>query len=225
MDNIKIDKIIRSKRKTLALEVARDATLIVRAPKKASLEHIERIVHKKRFWIKEKQRIAKERYQRIIPKEFVNGEGFLYLGNTYRLSIVNKEVFPPLSFDREFQLAKKYLPYARELFINWYKRQASMKIKERLDWYSTLLGIKYNEFSVTDAKRRWGSCSAKGNLHFTWRLIMAPLGVIDYVIVHELTHLAEKNHSKKFWNKIRLILPNYDESKRWLKNNEHLLKI
>jgi hypothetical protein len=223
MDNIRIDKIIRSKRKTLALEVARDATLIVRAPEKTPLKYIERLIYKKRFWIREKQKVAKERYQRIIPKEFVNGEGFLYLGNTYRLSIVNEEVFPPLVFDREFRLAKKFLPYTRDMFVKWYKEQAYFKIKERLEWYSTLSGIKYNKFSITDAQKRWGSCSTKGDLRFSWRLIMAPLSVIDYVVIHELTHLVEKNHSKKFWNKIRLIFPNYGESRRWLKNNEHLL--
>ena len=220
----KIDKIIRSKRKTLALEIACDASLIVRVPERTSLDYIEKIVFKRRFWIKEKQKIAKEKYQRITPKEFVNGEGFLYLGDMYRLSIVARGDVP-LSFDKEFQLSRNYLLNARQVFITWYKKEAYQKIKERLDWYSTLFGLKYNKFSITNARKRWGSCSAKGNLHFSWRLIMAPLKIIDYVVIHELVHLTEKNHFKKFWEKVKILLPDSERYKKWLKDNDHLLVI
>ena len=224
MKEIKIDKIIRSKRKTLALEVAHDATLIVRAPERTPIDFIEKFIFKKRFWIQEKQRIAREKYQKIVLKEFVNGEGFLYLGDFYRLFIVDHSKIP-LFFNNEFQLSKNYLPNARQVFIDWYKKEAYRKIKERLNWYSKLTGLKYNEFKITNARKRWGSCNTKGNLYFSWRLIMAPLNIIDYVVVHELAHLAEKNHSKSFWNKVKIIFPQYRESRQWLKENEHLLVI
>lgn len=224
MTNIKIDKIIRSKRRTLALEITRDARLIVRAPETTSLEFIEKVVFKKRSWIQKKQKLAKEKYRQVQLKEFVNGEGFLYLGNTYRLYIVDN-CEPPLLFDQEFRLSRVYLPTARELFIDWYKKQAYQKIKERVDWYSNLFGLKYNKFGITDAQKRWGSCGAKDNLHFSWRIIMVPLSVADYVVVHELVHLTEKNHSRKFWDRVRIMIPNYNESMTWLKNNDHLLMI
>lgn len=222
MINIKIDKIIRSKRRTLAFEVTRDARLIVRAPERTPLDFIEKIVFKKHFWIHNKQKLAKETYHQVQPKEFVNGEGFLYLGNTYRLYIVD-ESNPPVLLEQEFRLSREYLPKARELFIDWYKKQAEQKIKERVDWYSNLFGFKYNRFSITNAQKRWGSCSAKDNLHFSWRLIMAPLSVIDYVVVHELVHVERKNHSQEFWKRIKIIIPNYQESRIWLKENEHRL--
>lgn len=224
MTKIKIDKIVRSKRKTLALEIACDAGLIVRAPEGASLDYIEKVVYEKRFWIQEKQKITREKYKKMAPKEFVNGEGFLYLGDTYRLSIVARGDVP-LSFDKEFRLSRNYLLNARQVFITWYKQEAHQKIKERLDWYSTLLGLKYNKFKITDAQKRWGSCSVKGNLHFSWRLIMAPLKIIDYVVIHELVHLREKNHSKKFWSKVKVLLSDYERHREWLKDNGDLLVI
>lgn len=222
MTNIKIDKIIRSKRRTLSLEVTREARLIVCAPETTPLDFIEKVVNKKRLWIQNKQKLVKEKYHQVQPKEFVNGEGFLYLGNTYRLYIVD-ESNPSFLFDQEFRLSRVYLSKARDLFIDWYKKQAYQKIKERVDWYSNLFGLEYHKFGITDAQKRWGSCSAKGNLHFSWRLIMAPLNVIDYVVVHELAHVERKNHSKEFWNRVKIMIPNYQENKRWLKENEYLL--
>jgi len=224
MTNIKIDKIIRSKRKALALEITRDARLIVRAPETTPLEFIEKVLFRKRLWIQNKQKLAKETYRHVQPKEFVNGEGFLYLGNTYRLYIVD-HCFPTLLFDQEFRLSRAYLSKAKELFIDWYRKQSYQKIKERVDWYSNLFGFKYNQFSITNAQKRWGSCSANGNLHFSWRLIMAPLSVIDYVIVHELVHTIERNHSMRFWNRVQLIKQNYQDNLEWIKENEHILII
>lgn len=243
----KIDKIIRSKRRTIALEIARDATLIVRAPYRTPINFIEKVVFKKRFWIKEKQEIVRDRYKKVVPKEFVNGEGFLYLGDMYKLEFVDLECGgkPPLPFkditgqiyeskgkpshpivfDNGFQVSRNHLPAAKDILIAWYKEQAYEKISERVRWHSSLSGLKYNKIRISNASMRWGSCSAKGNLNFSWCLIMAPLGVIDYVVVHELAHLEEKNHSKDFWNKVKIMLPDYGQYRRWLKENTHLLAI
>ncbi|MCK4532445.1 M48 family metallopeptidase [bacterium] len=223
MSKIRIDKIIRSKRRTLALEIEPDASLIVRAPQRISLDYIEQIVQKKRLWIQSKQQLTREKYVKIQSKEFVNGEGFLYLGHTYSLSIVNNNV--PFLFDNEFLLSRHYLPKGRKLFMDWYKKAAYQKIGDRLDRYSSLSGLKYNKFGITIAQKRWGSCNYKNNLSFSWRLIMAPLRVIDYVVVHELVHTVEKNHSKRFWSRVKLLDPNYQNNKKWIKENEHRLII
>lgn len=225
MTKIKIDKIIRSKRKTLALEIAPDASLIIRAPVRTSLDYIEKIILKKQLWIQKNQKIAHERHQNLSHKEFVNGEEFLYLGEIYRLFIVDNETDTSLLFDRGFLLSKSYLPYANQVFINWYKERAYEMIKQRLDWYVTLSGFKYNTFRITNAQKRWGSCSAKNNLNISWRLIMAPLAVIDYVVIHELVHTIEKNHLKGFWGKVKTIMPSYQQNRKWLKDNGQLLTI
>ncbi|GAH26106.1 unnamed protein product, partial [marine sediment metagenome] len=157
-------------------------------------------------------------------KEFVNGERFLYLGNYYNLKLVgNQEIL--LDFKDEFLLSKKYLSYARNIFIIWYKRRAYETISQRVRLYAQKRGFKYNKINITNARKRWGSCSHQSNLSFTWRLIMAPLPIIDSVVVHELVHLEVKNHSKAFWNKVGSLDPKYEEHKDWLKNNGHLLRM
>ena len=219
---VKIDKIIRSRRRTLALQITQDAHLIIRAPKHLSLESIKNTVFKRRLWIKEKQEMMQEK--RSPAKEFIEGEGFLYLGDTYKLSIVDRGS-EPLSFDNEFKLMVSCRNKAKELFTDWYKKKAYEKISERVEWYSYLLGLKHNSLKLTDAKRRWGSCCVKNNLRFSWRLIMAPLEIIDYVVVHELMHIKVKNHSKKFWDEVRAMMPDYALSRKWLRDNDHLLVI
>ncbi|MBI5182139.1 MAG: M48 family metallopeptidase [Nitrospirae bacterium] len=224
MTEIKVNKIIRSKRRTIALEIAQDASLIVRAPYRTPLDFIEKIIFKKRFWIKEKQEFVRDRYIKTAPREFVSGEGFLYLGDTYKLEIVDV-LDMPIVFNNGFKIARKNYDIAKEILIGWYQEQAYQKIAERVIWHSSLSGLKYNKIRISNALRRWGSCSAKGNLNFSWRLIMSPLRVIDYVVVHELAHIEENNHSKRFWDKVKIMMPDYEQHKEWLKENRHLLDI
>ena len=221
--DIIIDEIIRSRRKTIALQVFHDARLIVRVPFSTSEKLIKKVIHEKRLWILTKQEQAKEKYKKVYSKEFVNGEGFLFLGNSYKLYIVDNCEFSLIFNNENFFLSKKFLNKAKDVFIKWYKEQSYKKFLERVEFYSKVSGITYNKLKITNARKRWGSCSSKGNLNFTWRLIMAPLQVIDYVIVHELVHIKEKNHSKNFWNNVRIILPYYKTQKKWLKENGHLL--
>lgn len=219
---VKIEKIIRSKRKTIALQLTDNATLIVKAPFEVSEDTIMRVVSKHKKWISQKKKDIEKREQKLAKKEFVSGEGFLFLGQYYKLEVVNNQE-EPLKFDNKFYLSSAVLPNAREVFINWYKKVAYEKISERVSWHANRSGLKYTTVKITDAKTRWGSCGHKGGLNFSWRLIMAPLSVIDYVIIHELAHLKEKNHSKTFWNKVRILMPDYEKYKNWLKNNSYLL--
>ena len=221
---MEIKKVIRSKRKTISLQVSDDATLIVRAPFKVSDEIINRVILKHSNWIEKKKKEIKSREVKFSKKEFVNGEGFLYLGNYYRLRLVkNQET--PLNFENEFFLSKEYLAQAKDVFIDWYKGRAYEKISERVKWYAQKRGFKYNKINITNAQKRWGSCSCLNNLNFSWRLIMAPLPVIDYVVVHELVHLVEKNHSRAFWNKVKMLMTDYKKHQEWLKRNGHLLRL
>jgi hypothetical protein len=94
-----------------------------------------------------------------------------------------------------------------------------------LNHFSSLADITFNRFGITNAQKRWGSCNAKGNIFFSYRLIMAPFAVVDYVVVHELVHIKEKNHSHKFWNSVMNILPDYRKHRQWLKENGYLLAL
>ena len=222
--DIDIEQIVRTKRKTIALQLTDDATLIVRAPFDVSHETIMKVIVRHKKWIEKKKKYLEARDPKYSPREFVNGEGFLYLGRYYRLNIVNSQEVP-LKFEDGFYLSKEALPQARELFINWYKKMAYSKISERVQWYAKKGGFKYNKVNITNAKKRWGSCSVKRNLNFSWRIIMAPLRVLDYVVIHELAHLQEKNHTKAFWNKVKILMPDYKQQDNWLKKNGYLLRL
>lgn len=224
MSKVKIDKIVRSKRRTVGLQVARDATLIVRAPELTSMEIIEKIVSKKADWILRKQEYARKAYAQPSEKEFVNGEGFLYMGETYRLHIVQDQD-EPIHFDKAFYLAGSSVDCASQVLLRWYREQAREVLKRRADWYAHKAGFEYRQIQITDARKRWGSCSHKGNLNFSWRLVMAPLRVIDYVVAHELAHLKHKSHSKEFWNTVAVLVPGYEASIEWLKRNGDVLTL
>jgi len=114
---------------------------------------------------------------------------------------------------------------ARELFHRWYLEQAGMVLSARSDYYSNLTGLEHTQIRITNPRTRWGSCSPSGNLNFNWRLIMAPLPVLDYVVLHEIVHLEIKNHSRKFWDKVGIYCPDYAERRRWLKNYGHKLEL
>jgi predicted metal-dependent hydrolase len=222
--DIEIEKIVRTKRKTIALQITDDATLIVRAPFNVNDETIMDVVLKHKKWIEQKKREIEARDPKFSPKEFVNGEGFLYLGRYYRLKIVDDQE-EPLKFENEFYLSRYALPKAKEVFIDWYRKMAYEKISERVRWYAQKRGFTYNKINITNAQKRWGSCSQKGNLNFSWRLLMAPLPVIDYVVIHELVHLEEKSHTRAFWDKVKMLMPEYERYRDWLKENSYLLRL
>jgi len=205
------------------MHINNEALLIVRAPFHVSEEAINQVVLRYKKRLEKIQKEVQARNLKFNKKEFINGERFLYLGNYFPLKLVdNQEI--RLNFENEFFLSKKYLDYAKDIFIIWYKRRANEIIPQRVRLYAQKRGLEYNKVNITHAKKRWGSCSHQGNLSFTWRLIMAPLPIIDSVVVHELIHLEVKNHSKEFWDKVKILDPKYREHKEWLKNNGSLLR-
>lgn len=110
-------------------------------------------------------------------------------------------------------------PSQRQALEKRYRQAAKEYFPARAAYYAGLLGVTYATITIRDQKTRWGSCSAKGNLNFNWRLMLAPPRVLDYVVVHELCHRIEMNHSKAFWNTVEMILPDYKEQKKWLRDN------
>ncbi|MBD0378090.1 MAG: M48 family metallopeptidase, partial [Flavisolibacter sp.] len=106
-----------------------------------------------------------------------------------------------------------------------YKKQAEEKIIPRAKHFAKQLGVQYNNISILDLKYRWGSCTSKDNIHFNWRIIKVPVYVVDYIIVHELAHLLEANHTEAFWNIVSVQLPHYNKGKGWLRENGNLLEV
>ena len=218
------DEIIRTKRRTMALIVERDGRLIVRAPLRAKEEGIHEFIVQKAAWILKKQEQVKSYYPPFVPKEYVNGEGFWYLGNIYKLQLAEVKK-PLLDLNGNFQLSRNAIDKADLVFERWYKQQAQKVISERVQWYAAKHGYSYKRIKITSARTRWGSCSERGTLSFSWRLVLAPMPVIDYVVVHELVHLNVKNHSKKFWSRVGVIMPDYQQKIEWLEKYGHLLNL
>ena len=220
-----IDRIIRSRRRTLSVQVERDGSVTVRAPMRASDKAIRSFVGEHAEWIARRQRRAQERLAAWPPRRFTEGEAFLYLGNAYPLHI-DGSASKPLTFDNErFTLAASHAGKGREAFERWYRGQAAGIIGEAAEHYAKRSGIEYARVKITGARRRWGSCSVGGNLCFTWRLAMAPLEAIDYVVAHELAHMRHRDHSRAFWGTVERMLPDYKVRRRWLRDNEHMLTL
>lgn len=206
-----IDKIIKSRRRTIALVITKNAALEIRAPLNVSLNTIRKFVTKNKVWIEKKKALAKKQF--VLPKRFIDEEEFMYEGNAYKLRISDCENINISSF---LYFPKKFLPQAKQHLTVWYKHRALEKIVERGIYYANITQLKYSAIKLSSAKSIWGSCNTKGSLSINWKLIMAPPTILDYIIVHELVHLVEKNHSKKFWDKVQTILPDYQKQKGWL---------
>lgn len=218
-----IDQIIRSNRKTIALVIQRDGALIVRAPLGTSEKRILELVEQKSAWIARGQ--AQMRQNLPAEPQFSEGEKFLLLGQPHPLKIVKKQR-PGLTFEAgTFLLAEKFQPSARALFALWYKKMAAILLPGRVESLAKKHNLQPQKIRITSARTRWGSCSSSGTISLTWRLVMAPPEVIDYVIVHELAHLKIKNHSQTFWRLVESLSPDYKTHLAWLKQNGRSLDI
>ena len=223
MEEIPVEKIIRSRRRTIALEVTPAATVIVRAPLRTPAEYIEEIIQKKSSWILRKMDEIKRRP--LSPcHEYAEGEMFLFLGRSYPLHVVEDGSITIERSDRLY-VSRTLLPDIRNQLKHWYREETRKEIRARCMWFSLKTGLVPETIRITDARQRWGSCTHKGGLSFSWRLIQAPPEIVDYVVVHELVHISQPDHSKKFWDKIRKIMPDFEQRRNWLKDHECLLKI
>ncbi|MBL0201323.1 MAG: M48 family metallopeptidase [Chitinophagaceae bacterium] len=221
---MKIDYSIKySVRKTISIIVERDRTVVVRAPLNTNKEIIETEINKRKFLLFQKINHPQKYTLPKGRKEFVSGEALLYFGKYYKLEVSDK-VFEGIEFDSKFIISRPHQKEAKQLFKIWYIKQAEDKIIPKVKNYAQQLGVNYQKIAILDLKYRWGSCTPKDNINFNWRLIKAPGFVIDYIIVHELTHLIESNHTPEFWNIVSIQLPHYDKAKEWLKENGNLLE-
>ncbi len=173
---IAIHKMVRSKRRSLALQVTEEGLLVVRAPRTLNEKEVLRFVNEKSLWVQKKIHQAAERARTAAP--------------------------PPAPAE-----VKRLKTLARDAFI------------ERSCLYAGKMGVSFEKIRLNSAKTRWGSCSMRGSLSFNWKLIQAPIEVLDYVVVHELAHLVEHNHSPRFWAKVAEFFPDHKKAKLWLRSN------
>lgn len=223
---IDCDIIKSKKRKTAEISIDQQGKVIIRVPQRMSLARAQELVQHKADWI------IKHLEQRAalappLERRFVHGEQFLYLGRTLTLDVGDHTARSTAcelqndhlvirvkhSMQEQAQIAEE----VRKSLERWYREEAELLLSERSELYAVKFGFLYNSVTVRTQRKRWGSCDSRGNIRYNWKLIMAPVYLIDYVIVHELCHLREMNHSKRFWQLVEKILPDYQERRKQLK--------
>lgn len=229
-------KIIRRKRKTIGIKITPEGEVIITSPFNVSEETILNIIKKKEKWITDKLQLFKH-HPSYKNRDFTNGDKILYVGGELKLETcnLNNNIKETLGNYELKILDKKIIVYInnkynrediiREIIIKFYRTEAVKVLVDRTNYYSKIIGIGPKKITIKDQKTIWGSCSSKGNVNYNYRLIMAPVDIIDYVVVHELCHLVHMNHSKEYWKLVEKVLPDYRERREWLKSYGHTLKI
>jgi hypothetical protein len=214
----------RKRKRTISLQISDKSELVIAAPYFTPISEINRFVREKQNWIHKTIQKRKEDSINNKAKEYINGEMFYYLGESFPLEVFfeQNERKGLVFWGNRFYLNTVY---ATEngifYFVSWYKKKAKQHLRQRVDFFSQEFNLRAKKVKITSAEKRWGSCSADDNLSFGFRLIMAPPAIIDYVIVHELMHIKEKNHSAAFWKLIEAVMPEYKIHRLWLKENNH----
>jgi predicted metal-dependent hydrolase len=218
-------RIIRSKRKTLSIEVHPDGEVLIRAPLRLPKKMIDRVLEEKHDWVRRKLADFENQRAGQPLRNFNPGETFPFLGQRYPLHLRDR-ARPALALENGcFLLARGALEQAEEVFERWYRAEAQRVFAERLAYYSALTGLQPERLRLSSARTRWGSCSTSGTLSLNWRLILAPPTILDYVILHELAHMKIKNHQRAFWELVEKMLPDYAARRKWLKDYGHQLVI
>lgn len=212
-------KIIKSKRKTISIFIERDGSVSARVPENISDDGLTQVLKSKEYQIHKNLAEWEQLNDKKTNREYVNGQSFLYLGRNYRLSFVNEGDKKLVLKNGRFLLPKQFQNKAKDLFVEFYKEKLNEKIHPILARYKGQIGVNPNDVKVMELQHRWASCSTKGNLNFHWKCAMAPIDVLNYIVVHELVHLIHPNHTHAFWNEIDKVIPNYDRLMRWLKEN------
>lgn len=214
-----------AKRRKLTITVERDRSVVVHAPEGMSEDKIRDVVESKRQWIYVKKGHPQKYHALPHPpgKELVSGESALYFGRQYRIEVVKSGV-SEVRFAQRFFIPAIQGEKRVEALREWFIGKAKEKIVPRVRIHARALGVDISAIKIVDNRFRWGSCTLNDNVNLNWRLIKAPMFVIDYVIVHELAHLIEANHTPRFWNIVRAQAPTMEKAKAWLKENGQLLE-
>lgn len=221
-------EIIKTNRKKSASIQLIDGQVRVRAPRSLSDKRIDDLIKKRIPWIKEKLEEHAKR-PKAIEKKYIDGEIFSYLGKNYVVRIIesNKASVKLKNGCFVVTISKNKVGKADQvqaLLSDWFRVHANKYLQARTDKFAKIIGVSPTSVSIKNYKARWGSCTINGAIDYNWKIIQAPKKVIDYIVVHELCHLLEHNHSPKYWSCVEKFMPNSKDSKVWLRENADLLR-
>ncbi|HOD17704.1 MAG TPA: SprT family zinc-dependent metalloprotease [Candidatus Cloacimonadota bacterium] len=214
----------RSRRRTLALEISSEDTVIVRAPFNLPDTDIKAFILKKQDWIERKLEQVKKDKEQIKPHTYEEGDMFSFLGKEYPLAF-SEHVSGLVDISDKLYVTAAYAGKVKQIVQVWYKLQAEYVFTSRVEYLCEKMKVQPKAVNLSDAKHKWGSCSSAGRIRLNWCLVQAPLPIIDYVIVHELAHLKHPDHSKAFWQEVEKYIPDYLEHRRWLRLHSNKLLI
>ena len=223
--NVSVEIVRTKRRKTASIQI-RDGLIRAVVPNQISDFRVEALIKKRMSWIRKK---LQEESKIVIPsiKEYVSGESLTYLGKNYRLKIItnSKRSVKLIGGYIEVSVPKKSPSTIKNMLTQWYIDHAIERLKDKTDRYANIIGVSPSTVSVRDYKSKWGSCSSDGNISYNWRIIMSPHRIVDYIVIHELCHMLEHNHSKDFWQHVSNNCRDYKECRNWLKINGRVLTI
>jgi predicted metal-dependent hydrolase len=224
----------KSNRKTIGIKISPEEGVVLSIPLKCSQAAINYVLNKKAAWIISKIKLVKSRSELLKNREYKSGERLKILGDYYNLNIMEGDYHRCTArfdnngfnvFISEKVTEENRRIIIREALTELYKEIAKRILRERTEDFAKILGVKPNRITIKEQKSIWGSCSSKDNINYNWKIIMAPIAILDYIVVHELCHLREHNHSKNFWDLLESIMPDYKMRKNWLKDNGVTLDI
>ncbi len=209
-------------RRTTDIVIERNGLITVRPPACMTPEQVDETVLSKRMWIYRNLAEWRDLNTTRVVREWVNGESFLYLGSSYRMSLVDEQDEPLKLKDGRFCLLRAVMERdgkagALAAFETFYRDKGLMRLLSRVAHFAGKVGVAPGKVHMKDIGYRWASCLKNGDLHFHWKCMMAPLTVIDYVVVHELCHLRHRDHSAAFWNEVDKVLPEWRDRRDWLR--------
>lgn len=209
-------------RRTTDIVIERDGTVCVRPPKSVTLEQIDQTVLRKRLWIYRNLAEWRDLNSAHVVREWVSGESFLYLGSSYRLELVAKQAEVLKLKDGRFHLRRDVVDCAgsqgaHAAFRSFYAHKGQQRLAQRIPFFAARVGVRPRPVAVRELGYRWATCLPNGEIHFHWKCFMAPLKVIDYIVVHELCHLRHRDHSAAFWDEVDKVMPDWMARKEWLR--------
>lgn len=216
VDELTLEVRRSQRRRTLGLTVDREGELVIAAPTTADEATLRAFVREKRFWIYRKLTEKAELRRPVPHKEFVDGEGFLYLGRSYRLQLVDEQDQPLKLINGRFRLRRDLAHDGRNQFIAWYRARGRDWLDRKVREYARRMETEPAGVRVQDLGYRWGSCGKGGWLYFHWKTILLPRPIAEYVAVHELAHLHVPHHTQAFWRRIERVIPDCQHRRKWL---------
>lgn len=224
-------QLLRSgERRTADIVIERNGLISVRVPEHLSEDQADAVVEQKRLWIYRSLAEWRDLNAARVVREWINGEGFLYLGSAYRLLLIQEQDEPLKLKDGRFCLQRKIIETGGEaaaklVFEKFYTEKALERINKRVAYFAPKVGVNPVSVDIREIGYRWATCTPDGRLSFHWKCMMASPKVIDYIVVHELCHLHHMDHTDTFWNEVDKVLPDYAERKAWLRKNGAALDI